>query len=166
MYDPITSGRAPASSAATRVNPSPFGQKSFHAIQFACALSRASTRQRESNAWKLYQAERLKERFICTTRLYRGEIPQPRNQSKEPPAPVGLRFAREQPSILRSNQSKPQSIWVKRASMQFNSLAHCLVPRRVSANQTHEISVMSEAIRNIAGIGLYDPIVSGRYSAS
>ncbi|MAF16052.1 MAG: hypothetical protein CMG93_08720 [Marinomonas sp.] len=34
--------------------------------------------------------------------------------------------------------------------MQFNSLAHCLVPRRVSANQTHEISIMSEAIGNIS----------------
>lgn len=30
------------------------------------------------------------------------------------------------------------------------------------ANQTHEISVMSEAIRKTVGIGVYDPIVSGR----
>jgi len=51
--------------------------------------------------------------------------------------------------------------------MQFNSLAHCLVPRRVSANQTHEISVMSEAIGNTVEIRpLYDPIALGINLAS
>ena len=42
-----------------------------------------------------------------------GRAPQPKQQRESTQAPVGLRCAREQPSILRGNQNQPQPLWTK-----------------------------------------------------